>query len=227
VFHVLNRGARRLSLFSRPADYELFERVLVEGARRVPMRTLAYCLMPNHWHLVLWPIRDDHLTRYMQWTTTTHALRWHLANGSIGTGAVYQGRFKAIPVQGDCHFLTLVRYVERNPVRAGMVSRAEDWPWSSAAAHRRSCVRPALDAWPISRPADWDCFVNATEPGDTLEPVRRCVRVGAPFGDQLWVGETARRLGLASRLSGRGRLPTADAVAPSVGAQAGNFSTAP
>ena len=99
IFHVINRGAKRAELFSTPSDYRAFENLVIETKRRIPISLLAYCLMPNHWHLVLWPDRDGSLSTFMQLLTFTHAMRWNASRGISGAGAVYQGRFKAIPVQ--------------------------------------------------------------------------------------------------------------------------------
>jgi len=154
VVHVLNRAVRRFTLFQQPNDYEAFEQVLVEAGRRVPMRVLCFVLMPNHWHLVLWPLEDRDLSTYMHWVTTTHSVRWHVAHGTAGLGAVYQGRFKAIPVRCDEQFLALCRYVECNPVRAGLVEAAEDWNWSSASRLDRP-IGLSLHEWPVPRPGDW------------------------------------------------------------------------
>src|SRR5439155_23281390 len=131
VYHVLNRAVRRAPLFQTPADYSAFEHVLLQAMQRVPLRLLAYCAMPSHWHLIVWPTAAGELSRFMHWLTCTHAQRWHSAHGTSGTGAVYQGRYKAIPVESDLHLLRVCRYVERNALRAGRVPRAEDWRWSS------------------------------------------------------------------------------------------------
>ena len=96
------------------------------------MRLLAWCLMPNHFHLVLWPHGDGDLSRWMQWLLTSHVRRYH--RHYHGSGHVWQGRFKAFPIEEDEHLWTVLRYVERNALRANLVRRAEDWPWSSAAA---------------------------------------------------------------------------------------------
>jgi putative transposase len=119
VFHVLNRAAGRRRIFENDADYAAFERVLHTAGERVPMRLLAYCVMPNHWHLVLWPRGDDDLSEYMRCLTVTHTQRWHLAHGTSGTGPLYQGRFKSFPVEADEHFYRVCRYVERNALPAG------------------------------------------------------------------------------------------------------------
>ena len=118
VYHILNRGNGRMRLFEQAGDYAAFERVLAEGCHQTPMRVVAYCLMPNHWHLVLWPRRDGAVSGFMSWVTLTHTKRWHGYRHTTGTGHVYQGRFKSFLIQQDAHFLTVCRYVERNTVRA-------------------------------------------------------------------------------------------------------------
>ena len=124
VYHVLNRGNARAHIFDKAADYAAFERILAEARERNDMRIMAYCLMRNHWHLVLWPRHDGDLSRFMGWLTLTHTQRWHAHRGTGGTGHVYQGRFKSFPVQADEHFLTVCRYVERNALRAKRVKKA-------------------------------------------------------------------------------------------------------
>ena len=120
-----NRGNGRATIFHKDGDYEAFERVLVKSLDHVPgMRLLAYCLMPNHWHLVLWPRADAELSDFMHWLTLTHTQRWHAHYRDVGSGHLYQGRFKSFPVEADDHYLTLCRYVERNPLRAGLVEQA-------------------------------------------------------------------------------------------------------
>lgn len=129
-YHVINRGNDRATVFRRPDDYDAFLRVLALACERIELRPLAWCLMPNHFHLVLWPVKAGALSRAMQWVTTCHVRRYHRHYHSCGH--VWQGRFKSFVVQGDQHLLTVLRYVERNPVRAGLAAAAEDWQWSSA-----------------------------------------------------------------------------------------------
>ena len=112
VYHVLNRANGRQALFDDEGDYAAFERVLAEAQQRLPMRLLAYCLMPNHWHRVLWPFGDGDLSRFLAWLT--HTQRWHADRHTTGSGHLYQGRFKSFLVQTDAHLLTVCRYVERN-----------------------------------------------------------------------------------------------------------------
>jgi len=164
--------------------------------------------MPNHWHLVLWPREDGELSEFLRWLTVTHTQRWHAHRHTAGTGPLYQGRFKSFPIQQDAHLLTVCRYVERNALRAGLVERAEAWPWSSL--WRRQQVEPApwlleMAAWPVQPPRDWVAAGNRVQSGRALEPLRRCVARGAPYGDESWREQPARRLGLESALHPRGR----------------------
>src|SRR4051812_14079060 len=129
TYHALNRGNRRDAVFHKPGDYDAFVSALAEARRRLPLDILGDCLMPNHFHLVVRPAGDGDLGRWMRWLLTTHAQRYHRHYGT--SGHVWQGRFKAFPVQDDDHLATVLRYVERNPLRAGLVARAEDWAWSS------------------------------------------------------------------------------------------------
>ena len=126
-----NRANFRARLFRTDAHYEDFLGIVEEALAFVPMRILAYCLMPNHWHLVVHPRADGDLARFLQRLTMTHTQRYHARTGTVGYGHLYQGRYKSLPVESDSHFLALVRYVERNAQRAALVKKAEDWPWSS------------------------------------------------------------------------------------------------
>jgi len=223
VYHVLNRGNARLPLFESPGEYALFLSILAQAHERVAMRTVGYCLMPNHWHLVLRPREDGDLSEFMRWLTVTHTQRWHAARGTAGSGHLYQGRFKSFPVQagrlsraqraagvveGGDPVLSVLRYVERNPLRAGLATRAEAWPWSSL--HQRTAGlsgqdRPALTEPPKGLPADWIEFVQRPHTQEELDALRRCILRGAPFGREAWVKRMARAWGLESTLRPRGR----------------------
>ena len=183
--------------------------MLDEARERTGIRLLDYTLMPNHWHLVLWPETDDQVTAFMGWLTLTHTRRWHLAHSSVGGGHVYQGRFKSVPVQDDNHLLRLCRYVERNPLRAGLCERAEDWRWSSLWRRTSgdSAAREMLSDWPVERPANWLEWVNGPQSEAELEALRHSLLRGRPYGDEAWVVKAAAALGLGStlRLPGRPR----------------------
>lgn len=127
VYHVLNRANARVQIFDIEADYVVFEQILEEAVKKFDMRLLAYCLMPNHWHLVLYPKKDGDLARFMAWLTNTHTRRWHVSKGTVGQGHLYQGRYKSFICEKNEYLLTLLRYVERNAKRANIVVRAEKW----------------------------------------------------------------------------------------------------
>src|SRR5271157_3889061 len=127
VFPVLNRGVGRRLLFTKDEDCLAFERGVEETLRTRRMRLCAYCLMPNYWHFLVWPERDGELPAFMQQVTNTHVKRWKEHRHEIGYGNLYQGRYKAFLNQEDEHLLVVLRYIERNPLRAGLVERAEEW----------------------------------------------------------------------------------------------------
>lgn len=199
VYHVINRGNCRMDIFAKPADFAAFVKLLRQGRERVPgLRVLGYCLMSNHWHLVLWPTRDDDLAKFVGWISTTHVRRWRQHRRSVGEGHLYQGRFKSFPVQRDAHLLAVLHYVEANAVRAGIVRHARDWAWCSLAA-RLDADReiPAwLSDWPIERPADWESRVDRPQDQPVLDAVRASLARGRPFGSERWIKQTVKRLGL-------------------------------
>jgi putative transposase len=169
---------------------------------------LGYCLMPNHWHLVLWPLHEGDLGRFMQRLTTTHVRRWHLHHQSVGTGHLYQGTYKSFPIEADDHLDTVLRDVERNPVRPTLVERAEMWRWSSLwrSLHlSESRDKPVLCPWPIPRPSDWLARVNRALTKKEREAVLTSVVRGRPFGSETWQDSTATQLGLQSTFRSRGR----------------------
>ena len=121
IDHVLNRANAQSPIFETPEDFEAFERVLAEAVERTGIRLLAYCVLGNHWPLVVWPREDGELSRFVGWLTRTHTQRWHANRKSAGLGHLYQGRFKSFPIQEDEHLLTVCRDVERNALRANLV----------------------------------------------------------------------------------------------------------
>ena len=167
------------------------------------MQVLGYCLMPNHFHLVLLPELDGGLSRWMQRLLTAQVRRHHRA--PYGRGHIWQGRFKAFPIQEDKHLLTVLRYVERNPLRAGLVDCAEDWPWSSAQLRVSGDEESLLTSLPVKMPREWLSFVNQPQTDAELENVRNCAKRGAPLGEKRWIQKLVAQLGLESTLRSRGR----------------------
>ena len=208
AYHVLNRAVGRGCLFEDEADYLAMERVIERTHELLPTRIISYCLMPTHWHLVLWPEEDGQLSEFMRLLTVTHTQRWHAHHHTAGTGPLYQGRFKSFPVQEDGHLLTVCRYVERNARRANLVTSARRWPWSSPA--KRAMQEPPawllpMKQWPVPPPRDWNRWINRAETAAELQSLRDCVKRGRPYGDSRWTDRVAKRLGLESAIRPRGR----------------------
>jgi REP-associated tyrosine transposase len=206
-YHVLNRGNARQQVFHKPADYTAFIELFDAAQKRCPMRVLAYCLMPNHFHLVLWPRNDGDLSRWMQWLQTTHVRRYHAHYHA--SGHVWQGRFKAFPIAEDDHLLTVLRYVERNPLRAGLVSQVDAWPWTSLALAKQKAPPAWYSRGPLPRGRNWLAHVAQPQTDMELLALRRCVNRGSPYGSDRWTARTAAALHLESTFRPRGRPRTA------------------
>ena len=198
VFHVLNRSVGRMPIFLTDKDYEAFERVIEETLDVVPMRICAYCVMPNHWHFVLWPENDEDLAKFMQLLTTTHTQRWKHHKNLVGSGPLYQGRYKSFPVMTDRYFYQVIRYVERNPLRANLVHRAEHWRWSSLARRSEEAVDQGgvVSNLPLELPSNWLQMVNEPQHELELEALRRCVRRNQPLGTDTWVKQISKQFEL-------------------------------
>ncbi|MBN2376656.1 MAG: transposase [Sedimentisphaerales bacterium] len=209
VYHVLNRANARIQIFQKPGDYYAFEQIIQQANDRIPMRLLSYCIMPNHWHLVLWPRGDDDLSEYMRWLTLTHTQRWHKAHDTVGGGHLYQGRFKSFPVQTDSHYLTVCRYVEQNPLKARLVRQAQIWRWCSLYRRLNPSLEPEikLHKGPLDLPPpqSWLSLVNKSLKTTDTDDIHVSIERNRPFGHTNWTNRIAGILGLESTLRPRGR----------------------
>lgn len=207
VYHVLNRANARVRIFDSPKDYQQFEEIMEEAVERFTMRLLAYCIMPNHWHFVLYPAHDGDMSQFMGWLTNTHTRRWHTTKRTIGQGHLYQGRYKSFLIQEDNHFLTVVRYVERNAKRANLVGRAEEWKWSSVFRRENGSddKKKMLSPWPVPTPKNYLEWLNKPQIEEEEKAIRRCIVKNMPFGDVDWLQNTVQRFGLGQTLRGVGR----------------------
>lgn len=205
VFHVINRGARRGWLFHDSHDYERFVAILREALDKRPIRLLSFCAMPNHFHLLVWPETDTQLPSFMHWLTGTHSVQWRIAGGTIGEGAVYQARYKAIPVQAEGYFLRVARYVERNPLRANLVARAEDWRWSSLWHREVRKDNFPFAEWPVPHPTEWLELVNRPQTVGEIAAIRRSINRGCAIGNASWQEEVAKTLGIPGYFRAQGR----------------------
>ncbi len=201
-YHLINRGNSKQKIFHKDGDYNAFLDLLFQAQGRNGVKLLAWCLMPNHFHLLVQPTAADQLNKWMHWLTTTHVRRYHQHYHS--SGHVWQGRYKSFIVQDDDHLLTVVRYIEGNPVRANLVPSAVQWPWSSCQNRIADVeeMRPA--ELPISIPEDWISFVDTPLTDTEIEMVRNSVNRQAPLGCDGWRTVICRQLGLESTLRQRG-----------------------
>lgn len=183
VYHVLNRSNGKVRIFHSDEDYRDFEYLLNEIRETFDMRILAYILMPNHWHLLLFPRQDDDLGKSMHWLTTSHVRRHHTRKGTIGHGHLYQGTYKSFLVETDTHFLTVLKYIERNAVRAKLSKTADSWRWGSG--HRRihgdMRSQKLLADLPVALPRNYRDWINDPEPAELLKDVRESIRTGASY----------------------------------------------
>ena len=208
VYHVLNRANGRLRLFKKDADFAAFERIIDEAHQRVPLRILSYVVMGNHWHFVVWPRRGGghQVSDFFRWLAITHAQRWHAHHATAGTGHIYQGRFKSFPVATDEYLFTLLRYVDRNPLRGprlagrglavGQLAPPRVWDRRRSPLARRTdtAVAPRLD-----QPR------QPTPDRGRTGPPQRSVQRGRPYGSESWQHKVARQLALEHTFRPRGR----------------------
>ncbi len=199
IYHIINRANARLPIFFKEEDYILFESILVEAKEKYNMRILAYCLMPNHFHLVLYSNKDGDIQKFMQWVTLTHTQRWHIQNGTVGSGHLYQGRYKSFIIEKDKHLLSVIRYVERNPLRAKLVKKAENWSFSSLSKTK------LISEWPIDKPKNHISFVNIPLTEKEEYNIRYSVNRGKPYGSDKWSNKIIREYDLISTTRDRGR----------------------
>ena len=207
VYHVLNRANGRLRIFKKDADFAAFEKILTEGIERFDMRICGYCLMGNHWNLLLWPRRDGDLSAFMRWITLTHVQRFHAAHRTVGIGHLYQGRYKSFPVQDNAYYTTVLRYIEANPVRAEIVQNAADWLWSSYAVRQGRQLPLELSEGPFSLPSDWTRQIHRQLNTKAAEAIAKSINRSCPLGDPDWTQQTAQKMNLESTLRPRGRPP--------------------
>lgn len=207
LYHALNRANLGAKIFRKEGDFVAFEKVLHEALQLYEVELYAYQIMTTHWHLMLRPLVDGEMGRFCKWICGTHTMRYNAHYHLTGKGHLYQGRFKSFPIQDDEHFFVGCRYVERNALRAEMVSRAEDWRWGSLWRWLQSPEPEPklLSPWPIARLPNWVDRVNEPLTDSELKAIRNCAQRGAPLGDERWVESIMRRLDLESTMRPRGR----------------------
>lgn len=201
-YHVINRGNGRQQVFHKDGDYGAFIDVLLGARQRYGVKTLAWCLMPNHFHLLVQPEEAALLNKWIQWVMTTHVRRYHKHYGT--SGHLWQGRYKSFLVQDDEHLLTVLRYIEGNPVRAMLSPTAAHWPWSSHQTRDSASEEQRPDPLPIAMPDNWSAFVDTPLTDAEIQKIRNSVNRQAPFGEESWRNALCAKMGLASTLRPRG-----------------------
>lgn len=207
VYHVINRSNGRVKIFSSDKEYIHFESLLLEGVKLTGMRILAYVIMPNHWHLVLYPKRDRDMSEFMRWVTTTHVRQRRVRTNSVGHGHLYQGTYKSFPIEQDKHLHDVIRYVEQNPLRANLVKKAEQWRWSSLSRRLRHNKedRELLAKLPTILLKNYLASVNTILSLEQIDPIRHSIAKGAPYGGQSWVGKMVEMYTMEGTQRGPGR----------------------
>ena len=211
IYHVINRGNNRQNVFRKQADFAAFLAALGELKERKPFHLYGYCLLNNHFHLLLRPIGAS-ISRIMQSLLVSHTQRYHRHYNS--GGHVWQGRFKSPVIQSDEHLLAVLRYIEANPLRAQIVKRADDYPWSSYRSHGLGQADELIDSLinyeelspqPAMRRRKWAEKVHQPMEEAKLDAIRRSSATGLPYGDPNWVTRLAKRLDLDLTIRPRGR----------------------
>jgi putative transposase len=207
IYHVINRANGRFTIFEDDDAYKEFESIMKEAQEKFNMRILAYVLMPNHWHILLHPVSDGDLALFMGWLSNTHTRRYHVKTKTVGGGHLYQGRYKSFLVQDDRYVLTVLKYIERNPVRAKLAKFPETWRWGSA--YRRMngnrAEKQLLAPSPTPLPHGYRTWIHESEPSEDLLTVRKSVNKGIPYGREAWRDKMITRFSLEQVLRTPGR----------------------
>jgi putative transposase len=204
--HVTQRGNRKADIFLTEDDRHAYLRLLNTYAREYGLHIWAYCLMTNHLHLVVVPEREESLSKTLHDAHTVYAMRFNTRHEQ--TGHLWQGRFYSC-VMDEPHSWAAVRYVELNPVRAGMIARANAYPWSSAAAHcgMRTDYVLTKNFPPPDIVHDWSEWLQVGESDETMDRLRRHTHTGRPCGSPRFLTQIETRLGRSLRGQKRGRKP--------------------
>ena len=190
--HVTQRGNRRQKVFFSDADYELYRGLLAEGCARAGVTVLAYCLMPNHVHLILQPRNEDGLRAALSEAHRRYSREINFREG--WRGYLWQGRFASFPMD-DAYLMACARYVELNPVRARLAARARDWRWSSARAHLAGRDDVLVKVAPLlERAGDWKAFLAEGLDAPTSDAIRASERTGRPLGAPAFLRRLEKKL---------------------------------
>ena len=207
IYHVINRSNARWRIFKTGKDYQAVLDSLEEIKENFSLDIFSFCIMPNHWHFVVKPSQDGDMGRFFGKFTQKVTQRWHAAHHTIGSGHLFQGRFKSFIVQEDAYFLQLMRYTEGNPLRAKLVDTAEDWQWSSLSVrlNNQDQAKILLAPWPIDVPQNYLKLANQPLPKSQLENIQHSVVRGKPLGQMEWTQKMINKYDLGHTVRPEGR----------------------
>lgn len=189
IHHILNRGNNRQTIFHDEKDFAVFIALIGRLRRECPTRIYAFCLMSNHFHAIVQSRDIDTMSRLMHKLMRGYTVHHHRRHNT--SGRLWQDRYKAFPIERDEHFLVAVRYVLRNPVRAKLVQRPRDYPWSSL-------THPSLvdSDWPVERPANFEQDVEDSLQPELIGTLRASINRQLPFGSPKWTAKTSEQIGI-------------------------------
>ena len=168
IVHLCNRAAGGITLFQSCHEYHQVLKVFSQALEKFPVFVYAYCIMPNHWHLLCRARNTAIVSQFMHWFGTTHAARWRHSHETVGRGALYQNRFRSHGVEGAAAFLKTAAYIERNALAAGLTRNPSSWPWTSAS----NPTNLALAPWPVAKPPHWQKFLANPLDNETIREIR-------------------------------------------------------
>ncbi|MEK7113541.1 MAG: transposase [Patescibacteria group bacterium] len=207
IYHIINRANGRLKIFNKDEDFQLFEQLLYDTKELFDMRILAYCLMPNHFHLVLYPKNDGDMGKFMHRLSNSHTRKVHAITNTNGSGHLYQGRYKSFLVDKENYIIAVIKYVERNSVRAKLTRLCQNWQWGSAWRRTKGTIeqKKLLDQKSFKLPDNYLSWINTEDNSETTNIIRRSVKKGIPYGRDKWIDNMVSKYHLESTLKSQGR----------------------
>lgn len=195
IYHIINRGNRRQTVFHNAQDYEKFVELMEDAKKIADVKLYSFVLMPNHFHFVVEPNEAEDLSRYMQWLLTSYVRYYNKTYKT--SGHLWQGRYKSFIVQRDNYLLNLLNYVEENPQRANL----KQWKYVST----NSEINHFVDALPVELPENWEEFKKEILNTEDKEKIDNSIQRQSPYGEDVWVNVTAAKYNILSTIKPRGR----------------------
>jgi putative transposase len=209
-YHVINRSNFKNEFNSTDSDYIEFFRIIREALEIAPVKIYAYCIMPNHWHFIMSPYEVGGIGKFIHALANKHTRRVHSRTNTTGFGPLYQSRYKSMIIDSGISFLKVLRYVERNAVRAGLVKKPNEWRWGSAwlrifGNEKQKLILEKLPDGLYEDFGDVYKYVDLPDEQDDLKLIRNSIKKGTPFGKEKWVDKMIKSYGLESTVRNAGR----------------------